>query len=454
MRVIRAWSRNLTSPLDLIRRHQDDAPVVLLLVAGIVGVYSQTTLPARHGGEMWNLAWNLADHNAFANPFSVLNTGPTASNPPLAPFLTAVLIRVLRAPFLIYMASTLLSILANACSAALLPRLSRIFFGDSMPGIIGAILWLFTMQVIPGWDTNYTAVGLIYFACFTSSIFGPSEHFSKGKSVVAGMLGGALCLLNPSSLLIWATWLVFLSWRAGIRNRNVVASFGTIFAVAFLALSGWALRNEFTIGAFVVRTGLGIELYVSDNDCAQPTILQENLSGCFQSHHPNSSLSEAQQYRELGEVQYNAARVGDTKAWIRGHFSAFVRLSALRFVAFWFPVAETIPDGFAFPENFGIPDYMARWKRWEHGVAYAIWICTVLSIFGLGIMIFERQQAVWFVVASLGVYPLMYYITIADVRYRDPVLWISVLPAGYFLTWIIDRLFTRAKGRMAAPEIG
>lgn len=443
----------MKSPLDLIRRHQDDAPLVLLLVAGIAGAYSQATLPARHGGEMWNLAWNLAEHNAFANPFTVLNIGPTASNPPLAPFITALLIRTLRANFLIYMASSMLSILANACSAAMLPRLSRIFFGDPVPGVLGAVLWLFTMQVIPGWDTNYTAAGLIGFACFTSSIFSHIATYSKRETILAGSLAGALLLLNPASLLIWAPWLAFESWRAGIRNRKVIAAFATIVAIAFLFLSGWAIRNKFTIGSLVVRTGLGIELYVSNNDCARPTILQENMNGCFQSHHPNSNLSEAEQYRALGEVQYDAVRVNDTKAWIRGHFHTFARLSAARFVAFWFPVAESIPDNFAFPENFGIPDYMARWKRWEHQIAYAIWFTTALSCFGLGLMIYQKQPRVWFILASLGVYPLMYYITIADIRYRDPVMWISLLPAGYFLTTSVDRLFAGAKGQITSATI-
>ena len=425
-------------------------PLMLLLVAGMVGVYSQTTLPARHGGEMWNLAWNLADHGTFANPFLNLNVGPTASNPPLAPFISAVLIRTLRVNFLIYMASSLLSILANACSAALLPRLSRLFFGDPVPGVLGAVLWLFIMQVIPGWDTNYTAAGLIYFACFTGSIFSQIATYSKLKGVLAGILAGALCLLNPMSVLIWAPWLLYQSWRAGIRNRNVIAAFGTIFGIAFLAASGWAMRNEFAIGAFAIRTGLGIELYVSNNDCARPTILQEEMNGCFESHHPISSLSEAEAFHQMGEVRYDAVRVNDAKTWIRGHFDTFVSLSAARFAAFWFPVAESIPDQFAFPETFGIPDYMVRWNRWQHRIAYAIWISTLLSAFGLALMIYERQPVVWFILASLGVYPLMYYITIADVRYRDPVLWISLLPAGYFLSWIVDSLFTNAKDRVAA----
>lgn len=425
--------------LKLIRRHQDDVPLILLFAAGLVGAYTQATLPARHGGEMWNLAWNLADHGTFANPFNARNIGLTASNPPLAPFLSAALIRAFRVPFLIYTASALLSILANAVSAALLPRLSRTFFGDLIPGVFAAILWLFTMQVIPGWDTNYTSAGLICFACVTGSIFTGTMEAKVRLSICAGLVAGALCLLNPTSILVWLPWLVFLYVRVGFRNRQAIAASAIILLVTFLTSAGWAIRNERTIGAYVIRTGLGIELYVSDNDCAEPTILQEEMSGCFQSHHPNSSAPEAEEFVRLGEIQYDKVRTTDALSWIQKHPRRFTELTWSRLLYFWFPKAEKIPVGFSFGENFGHPDYMEKWQSRQNRIAYAIWICTILSLIGLALMIRARLPVVWFIIVSLGVYPIMFYITIFDVRYRDPVLWISLLPAGYFLTRLVDR---------------
>jgi hypothetical protein len=37
------------------------------------------------------------------------------------------------------------------------------------------------------------------------------------------------------------------------------------------------------------------------------------------------------------------------------------------------------------------------------------------------------------------IYPLMYYIVVSDLRYRTPVLWLSLLPAGYFLSMLTNR---------------
>lgn len=440
----------MSRPLDWIRNHQKDLPIVLFLVAGLVGVFSQQLLPARHGGERWNLAWSLADHGSFANPLSTIPTGPTAGDPPLASVITAGLIRLFRAPFHIYLSSALLSILGNAISASLLPRLSVAFFGDVIPGIIAAFLWLFTMQIVPGWDTNYIAAALIAFACLTASIFEAQSKPGTLRSIGLGVFAGAMCLLNASSLLIWLPWIVLTCWKSSPRNRNALATLATICGVAALIVLSWCARNQRAVGSFAVRTGFGLEFYVSNNDCAAPTIMEEQLNGCFHKLHPNSNIEAAREFQRLGEVQYDKAKGAIARDWITSHPARFIQLTAARMRDFWFPDPVTIPDGYSFPENFGVQDYVRKFNFREHRIAYCIWLVTFLSIPGFVIMIRERNPVAWFVVAAMAIYPLMYYITITEIRYRDPALWISLLPAGYFLTWFIERR-TPQKAKTAQP---
>jgi len=54
-----------------------------------------------------------------------------------------------------------------------------------------------------------------------------------------------------------------------------------------------------------------------------------------------------------------------------------------------------------------------------------------LSIPGLILMARRREPVGIYLLTVLLLYPPMYYITIADVRYRYPVLWVSALAAGY-----------------------
>ena len=45
----------------------------------------------------------------------------------------------------------------------------------------------------------------------------------------------------------------------------------------------------------------------------------------------------------------------------------------------------------------------------------------------------------------------MYYVVVSDMRYRYPILWLSLLPAGYFLREIAEgRIFSFY--RSSSPE--
>lgn len=381
---------------------------------------------------MWRLADHLAKQGTFADPFGTLATGPTAANPPLCPLLLAALIKLLRVPWLVYSATVLASVLANAVVAAQLPRMSEVFYGSQVPGLFASILWLAAMENIPGWDTNFTVVGLLMFCIFTSR-FADSDKRWTNSSTFNGIIAGLLFLFNPSSLLVLLPWLGFLLWRAKEHKRYAVRYCAIVVAAMSVFIVGWGGRNYVELGSFVVRTNLGMTLFASHNDCAQSSMIRDLMNGCYQSHHPNSSLAEAEYLRRVGEVQYDKNRTSDAKAWIRAHPAMFLRLTARRILEFWFPPAEVIPSGYTFSNNFGLADYDQRWMRQQHGVDYAIWTVTGLSIFGLVLMAFRRQAVIAYVLSVLALYPLMYYMVVSDVRYRYPVLWLSLLPAGYFI---------------------
>ncbi len=115
--------------LESIRQHQSEISLGLMIAAGLIGAWSQSYAPARLGDEMWRLADHLARQGTFADPFGSIATGPTAANPPLYPLLLAILIKILRIPWLVFGAAILMSILANAVVAAQLPRVSEVFYG-------------------------------------------------------------------------------------------------------------------------------------------------------------------------------------------------------------------------------------------------------------------------------------------------------------------------------------
>ncbi len=422
--------------LAFLRVHHADAAILLFLAAGCIGIASQIMLPVMPGAEMIKLAENLVAHGAYANPFGTLATGPTAVNPPLYPWLLSILFRIFRLPAYVYVASIMLATLANAFTASLLPRLSQTILGDCVPGVFAGIFWLAAMQSIPGWDTNLSVLGILVF-CLITHPTGMAGRFPLRAAILGGVLAGILFLLNPSVILIIVPWIAFLWWSAGNFKLRSLREPLILLGIWGLFWFGWSLRNYVELGAFVVRTNLGMTLYASNNDCAGSTLIRDEFNNCYQSHHPNASVDEARILASMGEVRYDRARVADTKAWVLSHPMRFASLTLDRFVEFWFPAADWIPPTKKFQNAFSIPHYAQKWSRQQMRIAYGVWAITALSIPGFILLAMRRQGVVLYFLVVLSIYPLMYYVVVADVRYRYPVLWISLLAAGYFVTELL-----------------
>lgn len=402
-----------------IARKNAEISFFLFVLGGAVGLSSlHGTLPFGQGFEMYALATNLAKDGTYANPFLVLPTGASALSPPLYPLFLALLMKVLRVPAFVLMAAALGNVFANAVTAALLPRVSWLFYGNVRPGIAASLMWLMSMQLMPSWEASYVLALLLFFCLFTAYAAGKGNALRSGT---AGVLATALLLFNPATLLILACWTIFLLAARTETLKRTAIDVCITAVVAGALFFPWLLRNYRQLGGFVARTSLGLTLYSANNDCARTSQVEEQLSGCYEIYHPNYSLSEAQTLREMGELNYDRMRLADAKDWIRTHPQQFRRLTAARFREFWLP------------------------RRVEHPFkTLVIWAATILSIPGLALMGFRREKVILFVLSVMLIYPLMYYIVFSDVRFRYPILWLTLLPAGYFVQWLIEL----TKGRL------
>jgi hypothetical protein len=387
-----------------------NAPLLLFAVGGVVGLFNMATatIPFGKGFEMVALAENLARRGAYVNPFWVLDTGPSAANPPMYPLLLALIIKVFGDPRIVALVATLGNILVNAFIAAVMPGVSRIFFRDIRPGIAASILWLLSIYLMPSWDASYTAATLLAFCLFTSATIHKDSFLLPG--LFAGLVTGMLFLFNPSTVLIFLPWIVYLAFEHRSTLKQTTSYTVLLLAVFTLIAFSWMFRNHQQLGSYVVRTNFGPTLHASNNDCARSSLYEEELNNCHQAYHPNTSLSEAELDRSLGEVQFDRLRFHDTQAWIHAHKSRFLWLTLARVRDFWFPPLAEHPF---------------------HAVI--LWIVTLFSIPGLVLMAYRRERVTLFVVLVLIAFPLLYYVVISDVRYRIPVLWLSLLPAGYLL---------------------
>jgi hypothetical protein len=381
--------------------------LVILFLATLLATATQFhDEPFGTGLESLALARNLAHHGEFANPFG-FPSGPSAHSPPLFPAFLALLNWLFGDSVAFVAVASICAASVHAMQTVLLPGASKLLFADRRPGIFAALLVVPPVMCVfqPAWEGIYCASGLILFCLYSN------RQIRRGGTlglVLMGVAIGLLMLINPVSILFIVPWLFYLLRKAVGRARTRVCLLAA--AGALIALLPWTVRNYSVFHSlFVVRDNMGLELYDSNNDIARPTVYG-NMPYGLSYFHPGASQTENAAIRELGEFRYNQSRLHIALDWIRSHRGRFIALTLARVRFYWFPG----PDS---------------------GVWHARAVCsiTVVSVFGLALLAVRRRSLAVFATVVFAVYPLVYYLDNMDPRYRTPILWLSVLLAGYIV---------------------
>jgi hypothetical protein len=386
---------------------------LLFIAAAVATALQFPQVRLATGYETLNIARNLAEHGEFANPFSSRPTGPTAHAAPLYPAFLALLLRIFGDTPWFGIFAIGITILVHALHAALLPSISQIFFEDSRPGIWAAVVTIVlpVFYLFPQYEIMYVATGLMLFCLATHRLIAANKRIAP---LVTGVCLGLLCLLNPASILVAILWLAYLLWQ---RRSGDSARFACLAALALAAtLAPWTWRNYRQFhSVFFLRDNLGLELFISNNDCAQGSIALNKANGCHAQLHPNRSDAESLECRRLGEFAYYRQRGAMAVEWIRLHPARFAALTATRIRMFWFPDADDSP--------------------WY---AASIAFVSIAAFLGLILLSRRRTPVFCFLGSVLLIYPCLYYLVQADPRYRTPILWIPLLAAGHLLATAVQ----------------
>lgn len=391
--------------------------VMVPAILGILAVLSAAIYtgrgiryPITGGGETVAITGNLLKDGSFANPFAAGDTGPSAFLPPFYPYFRAGLVLVFGSYGLA--AALVITLLVHGLHAALLPSASRLFFGRAAPGIWAASIAIaFPLFDVLHWEAMYVAAGLVLFYLYAANVY---ARPSGRRGALLGLAAGLLLLANPASLLAFAPWLLLLVWRDR-HNRLVWRTTAWVLFAACLTCTPWTIRNYRQFGHFVfIRDNLGLVLYDGNNDCAGPSVLGNLRKGCNKQFAPMYSVAEVDLMRRLGEIEYNRNRARVALNWIARNPRRFAALTARRIVEFWFPLE-----------------------------AYSFWVVTALAIPGI-LLIYRRGVAAgWAMLVACALFTMLYSITEVTPRYRYPIMWMTLIQAGFAL----DRLYATVRRR-------
>jgi 4-amino-4-deoxy-L-arabinose transferase-like glycosyltransferase len=413
------------SPSSMPKTGRKDGPHTLaisgiaLVARALVIWFAVTHFPHAwlysRGIELGTLAQSLLAGRGLSSPFGG-STGPTALLAPGYPAVIAAFFYLFGSfTFTAALAVMALQLLFNVMTVLLIMRLAERFFGVRAANLAG-IFWALSLPLLwmPTifWETCLSTLILVVMIALALCC-----EVSPGFLIWLSM--GAFCglaaLVNPALL---PALLAIFGWAAWQTRKMSRYSPVLGLLVLFLVFVPWPIRNARVLYAFIpLRSTVGFELWVG-NRAGATGFLDE-------SQFPIFNKQEYDSYVSKGEVAYMRDKSDLAKSYIRGHPQEFLQLSVVRFFRFWTGTGSK--DGSIF---FAL-----------HAV-----LTTSLGLIGIWRLVKTRRFSLAVLFAlPLVLFPLPYYITHAEFRYRlviDPIL--TILAAYAVSEWI-----ARAKEHIA-----
>jgi len=362
-----------------------------------------------HPYEMAMMANSILHGHGLSSPFGI-PTGPTALIAPGYPvFIAAVFLVFGSNTYASAVAIIVLQILIGLLTIWLIMRIGRQWF-DHPTAILAGAFWAVSLPLlwIPAifWETSLSACALPAIILFALRC---SRAPTVSSWILLGSSSAMVALINPAllpslvAIMAWAAW----QTRRATRTASIIG-----FLALILLFSPWPIRNALRLHAFVpLRTTTGFELWMGNRPGATG-YLDESL---FPMYNP----SELASYVAKGEIAYTSDKSSQAWQYIRAHPAIFLNLTLRRFFRFWSGTG-----------NLNSP-------RIDEVLAL---LSSLFGFAGLALLYRNRSKALALLMAlPLLLFPLPYYITHAELRYRlniDPLL---TLLAAYAVTHIATR---------------
>ncbi len=418
--------------------------------AGVLGI-----VPFQQ--ETGNIAYGLAQGRGFSNVFRT-ETGPTAWLAPVYPLLVAAMFKIFgvfteRAFF----ACVGLNIVFSA--AACVP----IFYAGKRIWGLGAAsgaawMWAFFPNAVMMpfewiWDTSLSAL-LAAALLWATLKLAESERVRDWCGY--GLLWGISLMTNPA---LGALLPFLLGWAArrgrgesGARWKRA----GLAAGVAILCCVPWTIRNYADFHRWIpLRSNLPFELWLGNNDIFDPHARNGRMY--------ITRTEEARTYTQMGETAYVHEKWELAISFMESHPGLELQLTGKKVVEFWMGTESPV-------SNFRNTDsYLIR------GILLISFLTGMGSLLGIFTLwrgrkkITQRRRVrrgsaeterkiggegelarnVIFPVAVFPlIFPLLYYVTHADLRYRQPID-----PVVCLLTVVaVAQAFVFASGRSKAAE--
>jgi len=385
---------------------------------------------APFGSETGAIAASIAAGRGFSSPLRFVRTGPTAWLAPIYPYLLAGVFKL----FGTYTsASSLVMHTINCAFSAFtawpIAAIGTIAFGKKT-GRAAAWLWAILptsvfYSIFWIWDTALAGLWLALLVLATLKL--------RGSGRLSAWIGyGALwaigALINPSLLGV----LPFLAlWAIWPQTPARAARLAAASALIFLALlAPWTIRNYVVFHKLIpLRSNFGLELLLG--------MRADVPDGVRSPLHPNDNLDEARKYARMGEIAYMDDKQREALALIREDPANVALLTMRRLEENWLNLWDS-------PYDLWLAATFTD-KLQMLGNALFSALCWLGALMALR----ARKDSALPLAMVLLAFPLVFYLTHASLRYRQPMDGIMLVLATYAVVDLLARLTARFS---AAPR--
>lgn len=393
--------------------------------------------------EPGNIAYSIFTGLGFASPLRD-PTGPTAWNTPVYPYLLATIFQLFGAyTFPSFVAAVTLNI---SCSA--LTCLPVFYSGKKIAGLAvgagAAWLWAFFPNaiILPFQSISDASVSALLAATILWATLALSESRCQTRDAGAyGLLWGLAVMTNATLLALLPFLLFWLALRDAQRSSArpakpvaavaaVIAKPAIVATIALLCCAPWTIRNYRAFHAFVpLRSVFGLQLWLGNNDLT-PGQWPGRL-------HPIDNSAERALYASQGEIAYMHQKMQRGADFIRSHPMQTARSTAGRFIAMW--TANTSAGAMPHP----IRDFLRHPDFWPGLVLAWNLAIPVTALAGLIAMLRRRNPYAAPLAIFALVFPLTYYLTLVQPRYRHPIDPVLMLLASYLMRFHTNAVTTQ-----------
>lgn len=360
------------------------------------------------GIELGTLAQSILEGRGLSSPFGG-STGPTALLSPGYPVVVALVFHIFGSfTFAAAIALMVMQLLFSLITVLLIMHVAERNFGVRTANLAGGI-WAVSLPLVwmPTifWETCLSTLLLLGMIALALRCERKSSPFLW---ILIGFYSGLAALVNPAlSLALLAS----MGWAAyQTRLRSLYAPFLSL-VVFLVTFAPWPLRNAVVLHAFIpFRSTIGFELWVGNREGATG-FLDESVFPIF-------NTQEFGEYVLRGEVGYMHEKSNLAAVHIYSHPFEFFRLSMVRFFRFWAGTGNQASSA-----TFALHALLTTLLGFA-GIYHLVRSGRV----GLAVLFF----------LPLALFPLPYYITHAEFRYRlviDPLL--TILAAHTVSEWIL-----------------